>query len=244
MARDRRQPPLRTDAPVVPAASLLADRARVAMLWALVDGRALSAGELARAAGVGPSTASFHLGRLAQEGWVALETQGRHRYARLVNPDVAAVLEALAVVGAGRSGAPPRSGPADPALCLARSCYDHLAGAIGVAVTDALVADGTLRLTGREYRVTTGGADRFARLGVDVAAAVLASDRTGRHFARACLDWSERRYHVAGALGHALMDRLLERGWLARRPGTRALRVTNAGRRALRREFGFVLGGG
>lgn len=229
------------DAAVAPAAALLSDPARVRILWALVDGRALPAGELARAAGVGASTASAHLRRLTEAGWVAAEPYGRHRYMRLVQPDVAALLEALAVVG-GAAGMGPSvsSGPAGD-LRLARSCYDHLAGRAGVELAAALLREGAVEEEGRTCRVTTSGRDRLARLGIDTVALEREAARSRRYFARTCLDWSERRHHLAGALGQALLELTLNRGWFERRRGTRALRLSNSGRRALQREFGVRL---
>lgn len=219
---------------VVPIAALIADTARSAMLWALSDGRALPAGELARIAGVSPATTSEHLAKLVAGGLVAGERHGRHRYYRLTTPEVVAAMEALAVAARpapARSAGEAYSGKR---LRLARTCYDHLAGFVGVAVTDALVERGALRLDGRAYVVTTSGISRFAELGIDVNAL-----RSGRRaFARACLDWSERRFHVAGALGAALCDRLIALEWLERQAGTRALRVSSAGRRELQRSFG------
>jgi DNA-binding transcriptional ArsR family regulator len=241
MPPSRRKPRASTDASVTPAAALLADPARVAMLWALVDGRALPAGELARAAGVSPSTASAHLGRLAAAGWVGVEDQGRHRYMRLINPDVAALLEALAVVGGPLPEIPGgSSGPSDE-LRLARSCYDHLAGRAGVALTEALVADGCLVEDGRTYAVTPAGQARLGGLGIDSDAVAMEARERRRYLARVCLDWSERRHHLAGALGQALLTRVLALGWFERRQGTRALVLTNAGRRALWRELGVRL---
>lgn len=227
------------EADVVPAAALLADPARVAMLWALIDGRALPAGDLARAAGVTAPTASAHLARLMAAGWVAAEPHGRHRYMRLVQPDVAALLEALAVVG----GAPhtDRGSVVPPGLHLARSCYDHLAGRAGVGLTESLLVDGSLRLEGKTFHVTPEGRSRLARLGIDVAAAEEEARTRGRYFARSCLDWSERRAHLAGQLGQALLERVLALGWFERRRGSRALRLTGAGRRAVQREFGLRL---
>ena len=229
------------DASVAPAAALLADPARVAILWALVDGRALPAGALARAAGVGPSTASAHLGRLLSARWVAAEQHGRHRYFRLCNGDIAQVLEALALLGAppaaGRAGA----GAVGTDLRLARSCYDHLAGSAGVALTEALTGDGTIVLEGRTYTISAAGRGRLEKIGIDVEGIATEARTSGRYLARACLDWSERRYHLAGALGSALLTRVLEQGWFERRRGTRALRLTNVGRRTLQRVFGVRL---
>jgi DNA-binding transcriptional ArsR family regulator len=211
------------------------------MLWALVDGRALPAGELARTAGVQASTASSHLSRLVAAGWLGVEHQGRHRYMRLINGDVAGLLEALAVVG-GAPPDPPEAGRGPPEeLRMARSCYDHLAGRAGVALAGSLVSDGSMVEAGRIYTVTPAGKTRLARLGIDVER--LAGEALGarRYLARACVDWSERRHHIAGALGQALLACVLERGWFERRRGSRALRLTNQGRRALWREFGIRL---
>lgn len=225
------------DADVAPAAALLADPARVAILMALMDGRALPAGELARAAGVRPSTASSHLSRLIKAGWIGVEDQGRHRYMRMINPDVAGLLEALAVVGG-----PPvaqyqeRGGPPEE-LRLARSCYDHLAGRAGVALAEALLRDGSLAEDGRLYTISASGQTRFGRFGIDTELLAEETRKTRSYLARNCLDWSERRHHIAGALGTSLLERLLDLNWFERKRGTRALRLTNDGRRGLWREF-------
>ncbi len=235
MPRSRRSvhPP---DAAVVPTAVLLADPSRVTMLWALMDGRRLPAGDLARLAGIRASTASEHLARLIDAGWLSVEQTGRHRYLRLVHPGVAELLETMAVVDGTPQPSMRRVGPTG-AMRLARSCYDHLAGQAGVALTDALLAGGALTEEGLGYRVTASGRDRFAALGIDTDAIATEANARRRHFARMCLDWSERRYHVAGALGNALLALVLERGWFERMPDTRALRLSNGGRRALQREF-------
>lgn len=229
------------DASVTPAAALLADPARVAILWALIDGRALPAGELAHAAGVAASTASSHLSRLTRAGWVGVEDQGRHRYMRLINPDVASLLEALAVVG-GPSGEKyqERGGPPDE-LRMARSCYDHLAGRAGVALAESLLADGSLTEEGRLYTITPRGKARLAKLAIDTDGLADEARRRKRYLARTCLDWSERRHHIAGSVGQALLERVLTLGWFERRQGTRALRLTNDGRRAWWKEFGIRL---
>jgi DNA-binding transcriptional ArsR family regulator len=229
------------DADIAPTALLLADAARLAMLWALSDGRALPAGELAAAGGVRPSTASEHLSRLVRGGLLTVERHGRHRYYRLANESIVAALEALAVASRPAVARSPREAHAARGLRLARSCYDHLAGALGVRLTDAMVALGTLRLTGRDYHLTHDGAARLRALGLDAEALTQLANHRRRAFARACLDWSERRYHLAGVLGAALLSRLLELRWLERMAASRALRVTAIGRRALRREFGLVV---
>lgn len=225
------------DAQIAPTAALLADPARAAMLWALSDGRALPAGELARIARVGAPAASAHLAKLTAGGLLEAERHGRHRYYRLANPAVVTALEALAAVAPPAPAASPREAYVASGVRFARTCYDHLAGVLGVRITEALVAQGALALDGRAYAVTDEGVARFAGLDVDVAGVAEAARWTRRPLTRACLDWSERRYHLAGALGAALVERLLGAGWVERTPASRALRVTNAGRRALRREF-------
>jgi DNA-binding transcriptional ArsR family regulator len=207
------------------------------MLWALSDGRALPAGVLAQVARVSAPTASAHLAKLTAGGLLAGERHGRHRYYRLVNPAIVAALEALAAVAPPARAASPRDAHAARGVRLARTCYDHMAGVLGVAVTDALVSQGALSLEGRSYAVTHEGRARFAELGVDVGACAETARRTRRPLTRACLDWSERRYHLAGALGAAFVECLLGAGWVERTPASRALRVTSAGRRALHKEF-------
>jgi DNA-binding transcriptional ArsR family regulator len=233
---------------IAPTASLLADPARVAILWAVSDGRALPAGELAWAGQVSAAAASAHLAKLTAGGLLAVERHGRHRYYRLADPAIVRAMEALAAAtprADRRSRAETGAGGAEPlgpsaALRRARTCYDHLAGTLGVGVAEALVKRGTLVLEEGNYVLTgTGTGDPgFAALGLDVAAVRAAAERRRRPLARACLDWSERRYHLAGALGAALTRSLLDREWVERVRGSRALRVTSGGRRALRRHFG------
>ena len=224
------------DPDIARVAALIGDPARSAILQSLLGGVALPATELALRAGVSAQTASSHLQKLTEGGLLAVERSGRHRYYRLGSPEVAHCLEAL-----GALAAPPRvPAPEDEptrALRLARSCYDHLAGRVGVAVTEALIGREYLRSTEGELELTRAGAAWFAGLGVEVDAA----GRGRRAFARSCLDWSERRPHLAGALGAALLSRLLALDWLARRRDGRALRVTVAGREGLRRELALDL---
>lgn len=223
-----------TDAPVSAVAAAIAEPARTRMLCALLDGRARTGTELAIIGGVGASTASTHLARLIERQLVAVQAQGRHRYYSLKDGDVAAALEALTVVaGASRRRFEPRT---PERLRAARTCYDHMAGALAVAVHDRLFEKGWLAVRGSDYDVTGRGAEAFASLGVDVAAARAAR----RHFASACLDWSERRPHLAGALGAALLASALARGWMTRDLDSRALRVTARGRRALRERLDIV----
>jgi DNA-binding transcriptional ArsR family regulator len=236
-ARDQSATP---EVTVVHLATLLADHTRAAMLWALMDGRRLPIGDLARIAGVSASTASAHLSRLVEAQWLAVEQIGRHRYVRLANPMVAELLETLAATG-GVPIAPVRAVGPTGAIRLARSCYDHLAGQAGVALTDALLGGGLLTSDGFSVQVTDAGRVRLAELDVDTDTIAAEAMRRRRQFARLCLDWSERRHHLAGALGEALLELVLARGWFERMPKTRALKLTNSGRRALQREFAVRL---
>ncbi len=210
-------------------AALIGERARVDMLAALMAGRALTATELADHAGIARPTASGHLAALVDGGLVEAEKQGRHRYFRLANEDVAGMLEGLMGVAHRVAHAPVRTGPVDPALRQARACYDHLAGEWGVRIHDSFVRRGFLRLEPDALQLTDAGRRFLEAAGIDLDALA----RSRRPLCRTCLDWSERRHHLAGALGAALLDRCLEQGWLRRRPGSRALVVTARGRRAL-----------
>jgi DNA-binding transcriptional ArsR family regulator len=208
-------------------AALLADETRAAMCLALLDGRAWTAGELARHAGVARSTATEHLHRLTAGGLLAEERQGRHRYVRLADPSVAALLEDMSARLAPDVPRPVglRAATASAALARGRTCYDHLAGRLGVAVTDALTARGLLDQTGG-FALTEAGRAWMAGQG-------LALDGGKRPVARGCLDWTERRPHLAGIAGARLCERFMTRGWVARIGSGRAVRVTPDGRSAL-----------
>ncbi|MFM9841359.1 MAG: ArsR/SmtB family transcription factor [Dongiaceae bacterium] len=222
-------------------AALAGDPARAAMLNALMDGRALTASELAETAGVTPQTASGHLSRLTTAGLLTIEKQGRHRYHRLATPAVARMLEGIMQVASALN--PPKRkvvvGPRDAALRTARTCYDHLAGRWAVAVADALVAGGHVELDSEGGLVTGKGAALLKRLGVDVeGVTVEPGHRTRRLLCRPCLDWSERRPHLAGAVGSALLGHYLDKGWVRRLKGTRAVEITPKGQRGFRETFG------
>lgn len=213
---------------VAQVGALLGDPARMAMLQALMDGRALTAAELAHAAGVTPQTASGHLGRLAAAHLVTVAKQGRHRYHRLATPQVARLLEGLMLVASDSVGPTPRAGPRDARLRLARTCYDHMAGWLGVSVADALAARGWVEIVDDAALVTPEGLHRLAALGVDVGAGSAGAGRA-KPLCRPCLDWSERRPHLAGRLGNALCAHCLERGWVRKRSDSRALDITPTG---------------
>jgi DNA-binding transcriptional ArsR family regulator len=217
------------DPDIAALGALLAEDARASMLLALLDGDAISAGELARRAGVSPSGASAHLRRLREGGLIVDEVAGRNRFFRLAGGELAEALEALARVAPPKPPTSLRSAESARALKRARTCYDHLAGELGVALAEALVERGLLVHGEDTFSVTRAGEPWLAELGIDLGEV----GRRRRSLARACLDWSERRPHVAGALGAALSARFFELRWLGRLPGTRAVHLTPAGEREL-----------
>lgn len=226
-------------------AALAGDPARAGMLHALMDGRALTASELARVAGITPQTASGHLTRMTAVGLLSVEKQGRHRYHRLATPTVAHMVESIMQVASDLAPSRKRFtvGPRDAALRRGRTCYDHLAGQLGVALTDALVGQGHAELTSDAGIVTDTGVEFLDRIGIDVDAMLAHRvKRSGRVFCRPCLDWSERRPHLAGAVGAALCAHSFEKGWIRRIDGTRAVMITPKGQRVFREQFGAQLG--
>ena len=224
-------------------AALAGDPARAAMLNALMDGRALTATELSHVAGIAPPTASGHLAQLTAAGLLVLEKQGRHRYHRLATPEVARMMESIMQVASANpaTGRPLTVGPRDSALRAARTCYDHLAGRLGVALADALVAAGQVELTSDAGLVTERGLHDLQRLGIELDTLDAKSGRrSARILLRPCLDWSERRVHVAGGLGAALCRLSFDKKWIRRIEATRAVAVTPAGVRAYREVFGVT----
>ncbi len=220
---------------VAKIAALIGDPARANILKALMDGRARTAKELAQIAGVSPQTTSGHLAKLSDGGLLGLAKQGRHRYYHLANAQVATAIESLMAL-AGERVLPKHHHHTRVAGALraARTCYDHIAGRLGVCLFDQLVARGCLLPGGDEdFVVTNAGRQLFAMLQIDVD--TLANGK--RHFARACLDWSERSPHLAGSLGAALAARCFDLGWLERRRDSRAVTLTDAGRTGLAQHF-------
>jgi len=217
-------------------AALLGDPARANMLSALMGGQALTAGELAREAGVTPQTASAHLAKLEAGGLLTRRRQGRHNYFALAGHEVATVMEQLALL-AGRAGhMRTRPGPKDPALRRARVCYDHLAGDAGVAMLDALVAQGRIVDTDGSLVLTPAGRAFAREFGVCL-------DETSRRpLCKACLDWSVRRSHLAGIMGAGLLDRIYALGWARRLEGTRVVAFSAPGLRSFEQTFGPVGG--
>jgi DNA-binding transcriptional ArsR family regulator len=238
------------DADVAAVAALMGEPARAAVLCALADGRALAATTLASEADVARSTVSAHLARLVEGGLIRVEPSGRHRYFRLAGPEIADAIEALARIAPEQRVRSLRQDTHAAAVRNARTCYDHLAGRLGVAVTDALVSDGVLQVehapggrtdpvlgagTARRFALTAAGRQRLLGLGVELGRP------SRRPLVRYCVDWSEQRPHIAGTLGAALLDMLIARRWV-RRGDRRVVRVTDAGRRGLVEQLGVDAG--
>lgn len=217
-------------------AFLIADPARAAMLTALLDGRALPAGELAHAAGITAQTASTHLAKLLEGGLLAVETEGRHKYFRLAGAHVAQALEHLAAITPAAAVRRATPSPKARELGFCRCCYDHLAGQVGVAVTQALQSHGYLvPMPDKQYEVTPAGVVWFGEVGLNVRDI----RPTRRGLARQCLDWTERAHHLAGPLGVQFLRRLCDAGWMLRARQSRAVLVTPKGWQELHRRLGI-----
>jgi DNA-binding transcriptional ArsR family regulator len=227
---------------IAPAAALMADPTRAAILSALLPGRAMAAGELARVAGVSAATTSFHLGKLLDGGMVTVAKQGRHRYYQLASHEVAAALEALGLISPVVPARSLRQSREAVALAEARTCYDHLAGRAGVELLDALLRDGLLIADAREdtggvcrFELTAAGRVKFGTFGINIDEIC----ETRRHLAGGCLDWTHRRWHLNGALGAAVTGRLFTLGWIERGQRRRSVRITEAGAAGLSTTFGL-----
>ncbi|HKX19852.1 MAG TPA: helix-turn-helix transcriptional regulator [bacterium] len=226
------------DPDVAATAALIGDPVRAAMLLALLDGAALAATELAYRGGASPQAASAHLRKLVDGRLLTVAASGRQRRYRLAGRDVAQAIEALLSVAPPRRIVALTQSFAMERLRAARTCYDHLAGRLGVAVTDGLVRRGAIRPANGEFHVTARGEGVFDGLGIDV----VELRHARRAFARACTDWTERRPHLAGSLGKALLDCFVANAWLIRAPADRSVRLTARGQRALVRFFGVDFG--
>jgi DNA-binding transcriptional ArsR family regulator len=220
---------------IVGIAALIGDHARAEILTALMAGQALTATELAEVAGVTKQTISSHVARLLDAGLVSVASQGRHRYFRLADDDVAHLLESLMGVAYRTGAVRVRSSPREPALRKARVCYDHLAGELGVLIFDSLKKRRLLMLVEDTPKLTRQGQRYCEEFGIDVQA--LARER--RPLCRACLDWSMRRYHLAGALGAAVLRRCLDLRWARRERASRVVSFSARGEKALREQFGI-----
>jgi DNA-binding transcriptional ArsR family regulator len=220
-------------------AALAGDPARANILTALLDGRAMTATELSFAARVTPQTASAHLAKLVEAGLITATPSGRHRYFRLASPKVAQMLESIVSVAVDNR---PRYRPLSrqaAELREARVCYDHLAGVLGVRIAEAMTRRGYLVLEDEGGQVTEAGQRFLWELGVDVQVA----GKGRRHLCRSCLDWTERRPHIGGAIGAALAERWLALGWISRAKDSRAVAVTPAGERGFRESLCLTLSG-
>jgi DNA-binding transcriptional ArsR family regulator len=220
-------------------ASLIGEPARAKMLLALMDGRALPSGELADTANVAPQTASGHLAKLVEARLLAVEAQGRHRYYRIATPEVSFAIETLGELAPPRAQPDFRSSEAQ-AFRFARTCYNHLGGVLAVRMVSTMQREKLLRgEADRHCQLTEAGRRWLAGLGVEIAPHRLSVDGAGRY----CLDWTERRYHLSGPLGRIILARMLELGWLVRKPATRSVRLTLNGRKELDRRLGIDPGG-
>lgn len=220
---------------------MVGEPARAAILLALLDGRALTAGELARVAGVSAPTTSGHLSALTRCRLLTAHPQGRHRYYRLASTDAAEMLERMLAVADGQNGADRkvRTGPRDPALRQLRTCYDHMAGSVAVALFDRLTAPTEIDRLGPFVRLTAEGRRRLSDVGLALPVHI---DAAHPIFCKPCMDWSERRFHMGGEIGRHLHRGFLSNGWVRSEPGSRALTLTSIGRAILAREFGVTVG--
>lgn len=219
-------------------AALIADPSRAAMLAVLLGGVSLPAGELASLAKISPQTASTHLAKLVEGGLLAVRSSGRHRYFYLKSPQVAQALEALALVAPTARVRNLSHSLEMEAVRQARTCYNHLAGELGVALTEAFMDKGFLHAHEEVYEVTAPGQEWFNRLGIENRQL----QKKPQNFAKVCLDWSERKPHLGGSLGSAVAHQLFARGWIVRVEGSRAVKLTQPGKLQLQSELGINLG--
>ncbi|WP_315822371.1 helix-turn-helix transcriptional regulator [Paraflavitalea speifideaquila] len=210
-------------------ATLIGEPARATMLWSMLDGRAYTAGELALMAGISPQSASNHLTKLMEADLLKMEKQGKHRYYRFAKSEVATALEAISQLIPGKEQVHPSKSFKNGDIQYARTCYDHLAGKVAVNLTQGLVQQKIIHLREDEYEVTTKGTTWFEELGIDIADL----KQQKRLFARPCLDWTERKHHLAGALGAALLDQMLALNWLRRKAHERTVILTAKGEKAV-----------
>ncbi|MGV3466445.1 MAG: ArsR/SmtB family transcription factor [Heyndrickxia sp.] len=218
---------------IAKVASLVSETSRAAILTTLLDDRFHTASELAYKAGIKQQTASFHLAKLAELSMVTIETQGRHRYYRLANSEIAQILESLLALSPPVKIKSLKQSTEMKALKNARTCYDHLAGRLGVELTKGLLQMGYIEDNDKEFIVTENGKQFFTDFQIDIEQL----KRKKRKFSLKCIDWSERHYHLGGALGNAILERMLESNWIMRHPKSRAIIVTETGRRELQSVF-------
>ena len=218
---------------IIEIASLIGDKSRATILYSLMDGRMIPASELAQKANISPQTASSHLAKLVEGGLLTIEAHGRHRYYKLASSEIATVLEGLAVIAPTVKVNSLRESDQTKKLHYARTCYDHLAGKAGVALADRLVAMNVIEA--ESFTLTDDGLHTLQDFGVQLNR----SAKSKRPFCRQCLDWSERRFHIAGVVGAAITTRLFELKWIERIPSIRAVSITEAGKQGLTDTFGI-----
>lgn len=218
-------------------AALFGETSRAAILTSLLDGRLYTASDLAYRAGITPQTASFHLGKLAEGGLVSVEKHGRHRYYQLANGEVASLLESFLVISPQPEVKSLKQSAQMIMLQKARTCYDHLAGKLGVGITDSMLDSGYLKKDGKEFALTEAGVQFVINFGLDLESI----KKKRRSLSHACLDWSERSYHLAGALGNQLMQHFFDLGWITPLPGIRAVKVTDQGKAGFKQYFNISL---
>ncbi|MCM3707062.1 MULTISPECIES: ArsR/SmtB family transcription factor [Cytobacillus] len=218
---------------VAKVASLISEPSRAAILTALLDGRFHTVNELAHMARVKPQTASFHLKKMLDAQVVTAEKQGRHRYYGIMNQEVARVMESFLSIAPAAEIKSFKHASEDKAIRSARTCYDHLAGNLGVQITESLTKRGFIAEEKDTFSVTEDGKAFFHSMQIDLTSL----KKKRRSFSHKCLDWSERRHHLAGALGNAILEKLLERNWIQRIPKTRAIKITPSGLKGLKDTF-------
>ena len=221
----------------VQISELIGDKARATMLWCLLDGRAYTATELALCADISAQSASNHLKKLLLANLLAVEKQGRHRYYRFQSPDVAQVIESMAGLITINSQTKEKILPKATPITYARTCYDHLAGKFGVALTQALIHKNIITLANQTYEVTAIGEEWLNQLDIDL----VQLRRQKRAFAYPCLDWSERKHHIAGALGAAILKAFLHKQWIKKKPGSREISITPKGKIELKDKLNLEL---
>jgi DNA-binding transcriptional ArsR family regulator len=209
-------------------ASIVSEPSRAAILTVLLDNRFHSAGELAYMARIKPQTTSFHLSKMIEANLITVEKQGRHRYFRIQGPEVAKIMETLLPLSPPAQIRSFNQSTEDKAIRQARTCYDHIAGFLGVQLTDSFIKKGFLTDNNDEFLLSEGGVSFLASLGIDVQEV----RKKRRSFSHKCLDWSERRHHLAGALGNVILELFIELNWVKRLPKTRALEITSIGKKA------------
>ena len=221
----------------IKAAGLIGDATRAAIMWTLLDGRAFTATELSVAVNTSPQNMSMHLGKLLEADLLAVEKQGRHKYYRFSNKEVAYVVEAMANLIPKLENSPKKKTENYPPVKYCRTCYDHLAGKIGVALTDSLLEQKIIVERNNNFEISPEGEKWFSDFGINLEEA----QKQKRIFLKPCLDWSERRYHIAGSVGTLLLNKMLDQDWIRRNKDSRAIVITGKGEKEMLKSFKIVV---